>query len=74
MLCSCKGQCAKKKGKGACKCREANKTCHDLCTCDKRKCKNKVSEVVVPRSLLNSCSKLKTVFFSISGNTSREYQ
>ena len=45
MLCSCKGQCAKKKGKGACKCREANKTCHDLCTCDKRKCKNKVSEV-----------------------------
>ena len=40
--CACKGQCAKRKGRGACKCHEGNKKCHELCSCDKRKCKNKV--------------------------------
>ena len=40
--CKCKGQCAKRKGRGVCKCHEGNKKCHELCSCDKRKCKNEV--------------------------------
>ena len=62
MKCSCKEQCATKKGKGACKCREANNKCHDWCTCDKRECKNKVSEVVVPLSLLRLWYKISFHF------------
>ena len=42
LKCACKGQCAKRKGRGACKCHEGNKKCQELCSCDKRKCKNKV--------------------------------
>jgi len=41
--CSCKGQCALKRGRGACSCRKEDLRCLALCKCDKSKCKNKDS-------------------------------
>ena len=40
--CSCKGQCALKRGRGACLCRKEDLKCLASCKCDKSKCKNKV--------------------------------
>ena len=37
---------ARKKGRGTCKYREENMTCHDICARDKAKCKNKMTSQV----------------------------
>lgn len=42
ILCSCKGACARKRGRGFCPCRASNKDCTSSCSCKQAKCKNKV--------------------------------
>ncbi|XP_020603853.1 uncharacterized protein LOC110042820 isoform X5 [Orbicella faveolata] len=41
--CSCPGQCAWKRGRGACPCKAADLNCVDGCKCVKSKCKNQIS-------------------------------
>ena len=43
ITCSCRGQCAFKRGRGACVCKQEGLTCVASCKCDKSKCKNKVN-------------------------------
>ena len=43
ITCSCKGQCALKRGRGACISQKEGLKCLATCKCDKSKCKNKVN-------------------------------
>ena len=42
VTCSCKGACARKRGRGSCPCKTANLSCGSSCRCNRAKCKNKV--------------------------------